>query len=40
MVRLLIVWPWPSSTPVKRDEMLPIGAKFGMPTASMFLPRA
>ena len=40
MVRLLIVWPRPSSTPVKRDEMLPIGAKFGMPTALISLPSA
>jgi hypothetical protein len=41
MVRLPMVWPWPSSTPVKGAETLPIGAKFGKAVKSvMSLPSA
>src|SRR5262249_31581036 len=40
MVRLLIVWPWPSKIVFSADVAVPRGAKFAMEPALMSVPRA
>ena len=40
IVRLAMIWPWPSSMPAKALLTVPMGTKFAIPLASMFLPSA
>ena len=40
IVRLPIVWPWPSKMVLSGALVLPSGAKFAIELASMSLPRA